>query len=184
VAKVVDDTVEILYGAIALVQFDLDFSDVIEKEKLDNFLCSILNLSAEVTSCLAECIAVVTRMRDGMTCPLIEVLTICAALAGAIKDNADIKSAVAKVHIAMEMYSRSVTTLNAMLSRDAALKKQKDTMMDWILVGRPWEEKHKVCRNRCVEGIGDWVFRTNEFKAWQDDASRILLCDGAGTAAD
>jgi hypothetical protein len=71
VTKVVDDTVEILYGAIALVQFDQDFSDVIEKEKLDNFLCSILNLSAEVTSCLAECIAVVTKMRDGITCPLI-----------------------------------------------------------------------------------------------------------------
>jgi hypothetical protein len=183
VAKVVDDTVEILYGAIALVQFDQDFSDVIEKEKLDNFLCSILNLSAEVTSCLGECIAVVTKMRDGIICPLIEGLS-CAALAGAIKDNADIKSAVAKVHIAMEMYSRSVTTLNAMLSRDAALKKQKDTMMDWILVGRPWEEKHKLCLNRRVEGIGDWVFGTNAFRAWQDDASRILLCDGAGTAFD
>ena len=84
----------------------------------------------------------------------------------------------------MEMYSRSVTTLNAMLSRDAAFKKQKDTMMDWILIGRPWEEKHKVCRNRRIDGIGDWVFRTNEFKAWKDDASRILLCDGAGMAVD
>jgi len=62
---VIDDVVEILYGAIALVQFDQDLSDV-EKEKLDNFLCSILNLSAEVTSCLAECIATVTKMRDGM----------------------------------------------------------------------------------------------------------------------
>jgi hypothetical protein len=82
------------------------------------------------------------------------------------------------------MYSRSVTTLNAMLSRDAAVHKQKDKMMDWILIGRPWEEKHKVCRNRCVDGIGDWVLRTNEFRAWQDDASRILLCDGAGMAFD
>jgi hypothetical protein len=103
-------------------------------------------------------------------------------LAGAIKDNADIKSAVAKVHIAMEMYSRSVTTLNVMLSRDAAIKIQKIAMMDWLLTGRPWEEKHKVCRGRRVDGIGDWIFETNQFREWYEaSSSRILLCDGAGT---
>jgi hypothetical protein len=69
VANVIDDVVEILYGAIALVQFDQDFSDVIEKDKLDNFLCSILNLSTEVTIFLAECIAMVTKRRDGIIFP-------------------------------------------------------------------------------------------------------------------
>ena len=60
-----DETVEILYDAIILVQFDTNFSDVFENEKLDGFLCSILNLSTAVTGCLAECIAVVTKLQSG-----------------------------------------------------------------------------------------------------------------------
>ena len=99
---------------------------------------------------------------------------------GAIKDNPELRTAVGKVHYAMEMYNRSMTTLNAMLSRDAALKKQKDKMLDWLIIGTPWETKHKLCLTRRVEGIGEWVFRRNEFRAWHADASRILLCDGAG----
>jgi len=65
VAKLVDETVEILYNAIALVQFDQDFSDVIEQEKLDSFLCAILNLTTAVTGCLVECIAVLTQNSTG-----------------------------------------------------------------------------------------------------------------------
>ena len=72
VSKVVDETVEILYGAIALVQFDLDLSDVIENEKVDNFLCSILNMATAVTICLAECIAVVMQIRNGKLCQFIQ----------------------------------------------------------------------------------------------------------------
>lgn len=60
-----DETVEILYNAIALVQFDQDFSDVIDKEKLDSFLCTILNLTTAVTACLAECITVLTQNSAG-----------------------------------------------------------------------------------------------------------------------
>ena len=108
-------------------------------------------------------------------------LTIYTALASAIRDNADIKDALQRVDSAMDMYARSVIKLNAMLSRDAALKKQKGAMLDWLLPGRPWEEKHLSCRRRRVDGIGNWVFDTDQFKAWHGNLSKILLCDGAGT---
>lgn len=109
-------------------------------------------------------------------------LTRCTALVVAIKDNAGIKEAVRNVHLALEMHNRSVTTLSALLSRDAAMKKQKEIMLGWLLFGRPWEEKHRTCLNRRVAGIGDWVFGTDVLKAWLEDRSRILLCYGPGTA--
>jgi len=109
-------------------------------------------------------------------------LTRCTVLAGAIKDNTGIKEAVRNVHLALEMYNRSVTTLGAVLSRDAAMKRQKDEMLGWLLFGRPWEEKHKTFLDRRVAGIGDWVFGTDVLKAWLEDRSRILLCYGPGTA--
>jgi len=102
------------------------------------------------------------------------------ALAGAIKDNADIKKALGKVDYARDMYNSAVIKLSVMLGVDASLKKQRDDMLDWVLIGTPWHTKHKECLDRRVQGIGDWVFRAYEFRAWHEDECRVLLCDGAG----
>ena len=62
-----DDTVEILYQAIGLVQFDDEsFSTLLRAEEVDHLLCSILNLSTEVTTCLTKCIEGVSNMKIGI----------------------------------------------------------------------------------------------------------------------
>ena len=104
-----------------------------------------------------------------------------AVLSNAIQNNSGIKEALDRVSNAMNMYTRSVTILNAVLTRDASLKKQKDKMLDWLLLGTPWEEKHKVCLGRRVPNIGDWIREEPEFLAWLGNGSNVLLCHGSRT---
>jgi hypothetical protein len=72
VKEVIDEAIELLYKAIGVVEFNQDFSQVLERrESLNQFLCAILNVSAAVTSCLAVCIAVVKNWRESTPCPSI-----------------------------------------------------------------------------------------------------------------
>lgn len=140
-----------------------------------------MRYSQRVCCCdkLLGCLHCCGQELEGEYALSVHLLTLLTALMSSMKDHSEIKESMAKVEHEMEMYNRSMTNLNASMLRQSALKSKKKEMLEWLLPGRPWEEKHTVYCSGRVENIGDWVLRTPQFLDWYKHSAKLLLCDGA-----
>ena len=58
---------------------------------------------------------------------------------------------------------------------------EKSRILTWISSLESWKRHHDLSAAR-VEGVGDWVLETPEFREWRDsdngESNKVLFCRG------
>jgi len=70
---------------------------------------------------------------------------------------------------------------NARDIRERSVEDKKGQILEWLSPMEP-RERHQAVREHRVDGVGDWLLRTNEFKNWHTSDDRaihpVLFCYG------
>jgi len=65
--------------------------------------------------------------------------------------------------------------------REISASDEKGQILEWLSPMAP-RERHQAVRERRVDGVGDWLLRTSEFKKWHTSDDRaihpVLFCYG------
>jgi len=65
--------------------------------------------------------------------------------------------------------------------REISVSDEKGQILEWLSPLAP-RERHQAVREHRVDGVGDWLLRTNEFKKWHTSDDRathpVLFCYG------
>jgi hypothetical protein len=178
VEKLVDETISFLCTVVSDLQFE-DFTAILANDILSQFHCSILNLSSDVTTCLATTIQVISDPKTRITLSLFSQL-ISIGVINSIRNNGGIKSAISAVEISQKVYYSSVTQLTLLLSAQNLLNDRRHRMMEWIIQGTEWEDMHMKYINRRIPSTGEWFIRSDEVQNWVHGDLPILICHGAG----
>jgi hypothetical protein len=117
--------------------------------------------------------------------------------------NTDVANAVTKVQNAVDEYIKSICSLSVAigvhlldnqeeqlqlqrkqlaLQEDQNAKEKKETVLNWLYNGDPWERYSELKRARSrFANSGTWFLESTTFGKWLSGGTQSLICWGART---
>ena len=82
-----------------------------------------------------------------------------------------------------QSFSNNINSLNTNVTNNFTIVDERSQILNWLSPLEPNIRHHDV-RDRRVEGVGEWLLQTNEFRSWYagsgggESDNAVLFCYG------